>query len=337
MTRAKAKVGLTQKWIGYGILAVLGLIFVWLLVEQSRFNPAVLVATHPSQLQGRVQPLSGQALSATASLLPELSGFMPLTPIQSYGPENLSDKIDGKAELYLQAGFKEMACRSYILASRDGAHVEAFLYDMGSAPNAFAVFSGQRRPGSSSLLLTSHAYATTNALFFTKGRFYVEIVADRTSARLRDSLLAYAAALLAKIPSEAGATDVAALFPQEGLNADTVRLSAADAFGCQGFNNVLTGEYSLKGGKATAFLAPRDNSEQARAEARRYLDFLAANRYQKIQAQSAPEGATVLVLDNSFEMVFVKGRTLAGVHDADSLEAAQELAVKLQTALKGKP
>ena len=45
----------------------------------------------------------------------------------------------------------------------------------------------------------------------------------------------------------------------------------------------------------------------------------------------------MLGLDNSFEMVLVEGRTLAGVHDATSLAAALELAAQLQTALKGKP
>jgi len=199
------------------------------------------------------------------------------------------------------------------------------------------VFSGQRRPGSPSSPLTANAYATTNALFFTQGRFYVEIVADRASETLQSSLESYATALLAKMPAEGETKDAAALFPKEGLARDTVRLSAADTFGLEGLNNVLTGEYSLKGGKATAFVAVRDTPEQARAEARRYLDFLAANGYQKVQTPGSPEDTPVLVLDNSFEMVFVEGRTLTGVHDATTLAAALELAAQLQTALKGKP
>ena len=44
MARGKAKVGAAQKLTGYGILAVLGLITVGLLIQQSRFNPAVIVA-----------------------------------------------------------------------------------------------------------------------------------------------------------------------------------------------------------------------------------------------------------------------------------------------------
>jgi hypothetical protein len=142
-----------------------------------------MVASRGVQLPGQPQAVSGQA--ATAALLPEVSGFTPLAPIESYGPENLSDKIDGRAELYLSAGFQEMSCRSFTLSEAENAHVEVFVYDMGSAQNAYAVFSSQRRPGSADIPLTANAYATGNALFFSQARFYVEIVGDRDSAALQ--------------------------------------------------------------------------------------------------------------------------------------------------------
>ena len=138
-------------------------------------------------------------------------------------------------------------------------------------------------------------------------------------------------------PPQGETKNATALFPKEGLAADTVRLSAADTFGLEGFNNVLTGEYTLKSGKATAFVAQRDTPEQAQAEAKRYLDFLAANGYKKIQTPAPPGDLSVLSLDDSFEIVFVQGKTLAGVHDATSPAAALELAAKLRTELKGKP
>jgi hypothetical protein len=118
---------------------------------------------------------------------------------------------------------------------------------------------------------------------------------------------------------------------------ETVRLCATDTFGCEGLNNMLTGEYDLKAGKATAFVQVSDTPEKARAEAKRYLDFLTANGYQKVQAPGAPGDIEVLGLDNSFEMVFVEGRILAGVHDATTVPAALELAAKLRAGLKGKP
>ena len=336
MARGRTKVGAAQKLTGYGILALLGLIAVGLLVAQSRFNPAVIVAMRTPD-KGRPQAAAGQAQAATAALIPEVPGFTALTPIESYGPDNLSDKIDGKAELYLSANFKEMSCRSFGLGAGGETHVDVYLYDMVSAPNAYAVFSGQRRPGSPNSSLTANAYTTANALFFTQGRFYVEIVADRAAETLQKSLTSYATALLAKLPTQGATKNQAELLPKEGLALDSVRLSATDTFGLEGLNNVFTGEYSLKDGKATAFMARRDTPKQAQAEAKRYLDFLAANGYQKVQAPAPTGDLQVLVLDNSFEIVFVEARTLAGVHDATSLPAALELAAKLRTALKGKP
>ena len=339
MARGKTKVGTAQRLTGYVILTVLGLIMVGLLVQQTRFNPAVNVALH-APLRGQPQTGTGRTPAATAALIPEIEGFTPLAPSESFGPENLSDKIDGKAELYLPAGFKEMSCRSFGLGAAGQTHVEVYLYDMGAASNAFAVFSGQRRPGSPTLPLTANAYATANALFFTQGRFYVEIVADQSSETLQRSLEAYAKALLAKLPATAGEAQEkgpAVLFPKEGLAADTVRLCAADTFGCEGLVNVNTGEYSLKSGKATAFMARRGTPEQAWAEARRYLDFLAANGFKKVEAPGPPGDFQVLALEDSFEIVFVEGQTMAGVHDATSAAAALELAAKLRDHLKGKP
>jgi hypothetical protein len=336
MARRKAKVGTAQRLTGYGIIALLGLIIIGLLVRQARFNPAVRVALR-APMPGRTQSASGPSAAATAALIPEVSGFTPLAPGESFGPDNLSDKIDGKAELYLSAGFKEMSCRKFGLGTADKTYVEVFIYDMGSASNAFAVFSGQRRPGSASIPLTANAYATTNALFFTQARYYVEIVADRASESRQSPLVAYATALLAKLPAEGEARQATALFPKEGLAQDTVRLSATDTFGLEGLNNVLTGEYSLKSGKATAFVARRDKPERAQAEAKRYLEFLAANGYKKIETPGSPGDFQVLALDNSFEIVFVQDKTMAGVHDATSPEAALELAAKLQNELKGQP
>jgi hypothetical protein len=238
--------GLQERLAGYGILAVLGLITVWLLIQQSQFNPAVTVALRGGEVQGRIQSAAGSSLAATAALIPEVPGFTPRGSAQSFGPENLSDKINGKAELYLAAGFKEMSARSFTLDEAGQAHLEILVYDMGSPDNAYAVFSAQRRPGSPDIPLTAHAYATPNALFFTRGPFYVEMVADRAEAAIQGSLKEYAAALVAKMPSEGEVATPAGLFPPEGLTADSVRLSAADTFGLEGFNQVYTGEYALQ-------------------------------------------------------------------------------------------
>jgi hypothetical protein len=350
MARRKARVRPAQKWTGYGILTLLVLITAGLLIQQSRFNPAVGGGRRAPPAPGGGPPpppprgpgvspaAPGPTQPATARMFPQVPGFTSLGPVESFGPETLSDKIDGKAELYLAAGFKNMSCRSFNLGGAHGIHVDVYLYDMGTPNHAFAVFSEQRRPGSTTIPLTANAYTTPNALFFTRGRFYVEIVAAQTSGTLHQSLQAYATALLAKLPASGGGdANPAALFPPDGLARDTVRLSAADTFGLQGLNNVYTGEYRFKSGTATAFIAARPTPAAAQADAKRYLDFLAANGYKPEPAPPGLPEAKLLVLDDSYEIVMVRGKTLAGVHDATSREAALELAAKLQKALAGPP
>ena len=256
MARGKAKVGAAQKLTGYVILAVLGLITVGLLIQQSRFNPAVIVALRAPELTGRPQAAAGQAPGGHGGADPRGRRLHPPGPHGELRPGKplRQDRRQGRA-LPVRGLQRDVLPQLRSGGRADKTHVDVFLYDMGSAQNAYAVFSGQRRPGSPSSSLTANAYATTNALFFTQGRFYVEIVADRAAETLQKSLEAYATALLAKLPAEGETKDAAALFPKEGLARDTVRLCAADTFGCEGLNNMLTGEYSLKGGKATAFMA----------------------------------------------------------------------------------
>ena len=353
------RVSKEERMAGYAILAVLCAIALWLGMVQARYNPAVIVAMNAPKAKGRVA--SGQigqgagqesALAATAAFFPEVTGFSALTPIETYDPDTLSDKIDGKAELYLPAGFKEMSCRGYALGA---AHVDMYIYDMATPPGAFAVFSGQRRPGSADVALGDNAYATSNALFFSKGAYYVELVADRAAPELAANLATYATALLAALPAGeegAQAASESARFPKEGLKADTVRLSSSDTFGLEGFSAVYTAEYSLERGEATAFLAARTTPQEAQAQAAAYLAFLAANGYTELTSQGKPGPGTgtgaagssaapdtqgsmrLFALDASFEAVFVSDSTMAGVHDASSREAAEDLAARLATALR---
>lgn len=337
MTRSKIQVGAGEKKAGCAVLAVLAAVAVWLFVRQAQFNPAVIVAMNHPQGAARVivGKQSGPA-TLTASFLEDLQGYPALSPVESYNPETLSDKIDGKAELYLASGFQEMACRSFAAGDAGQARVEAFLYAMESPKDAFAVFSGQRRPGADQLSLTANAYATENAVFLTRDRFYIELVADHASPEIRPALESLAQALLTAMPRENSQTADADLFPAEGLHKDSMRLAVSDALGMEGLANVYTADYTLKNGEAGAFLAVRESADEARAQAEAYAKFLAANGFKKINPDGAPAGGTVMAMDNMVQVVMAKGRVLTGVHDSTNQEAALELAGALAKSLEEK-
>ena len=333
--RRKTVVSAAERAVGYSILAALCAVAIFVLAQQQRFNPAVLVALREGPLPGQPREDSSLPVSGAAALIPKgFAAFTPLSDIETFSPDNLSDKIDGKAELYLSSGFKEMACRSFALGPASASRVEISVYEMSSPRGAYAVYSGQRRAGSEPSVLARNSYFTGNALFFASGSFYVEIIADEASEAVKNAIEQIGGKMIELLPPETGKLEETALFPQGGLSPESVRLAATDAFGLEGFNDVFTAEYRSESGEASAFLSIRPTAEDAAARARSYLKFLADNGYLEVSAEGAPSGATVLSLDGSFEVVMVNGPILAGVHDATSLQAALELARDLEAQLR---
>jgi len=349
MTWKRKHIPTGEKAAGYAVLTVLAALAVWLGATQAHFNQAVLVAlSHPPGAdKTAVGARQAASASQTAAFLAALQEGTAASPVEVFNPETLSDKIDGKAELYLASGFREMASRAFTVnIGKDGPgapetlRVEVFLYAMESPEGAFAVFSGQRRAGGDPLAFAMNAYATENALFFAKDRYYAEFIADRAGPYARQALTALAQSLLASLPRESSKESAVAadsdLFPREGLRADSIQLAVSDALGMAGLENVYTAQYALPKGEAAAFLAVRESETAASAQAKAYVEFLTSMGFKETHPADAPAGVAVMAMDTMTQVVMTRGKILAGVHDAANRDAALELAGNLVKAIEKK-
>ncbi|MGB5421565.1 MAG: DUF6599 family protein, partial [Desulfobacterales bacterium] len=97
--------------LSFGILSVLALTAGVILMRQSHFNPAVLQLAADQVISG--SPAALPASQTAAALVPLPQDVSVLTGPETFGPDTLSDKIDGKAELYLSAGFKRLQCQRF--------------------------------------------------------------------------------------------------------------------------------------------------------------------------------------------------------------------------------
>ena len=153
--------------LGFLILAILALIGVMIFFQQFKFNPA---ATAQSALEEGLVPL------------PE--NFTEMTPLESFTPETLYEKINGQADLYLESGFLQLRSQRYVHTDDQDMWFEVFKYDMGTIENAFSVYSQQYRDDGHPLEWTQFAYSVANALFFVHGQDYIEMRAASTSEEL---------------------------------------------------------------------------------------------------------------------------------------------------------
>jgi len=316
-------------------LAFLVAIFLVILSVQSRFNPAVEnfapknIGTEASNTNEPADNLS----------IPLSAGIKTMSPPESFTPDTLSNKINGKAELYLSAGFVQLQAQRFRPIDDPEAWFEVFVYDMGTPSNAFAVYSTQRRKDVEKLPLAQHAYRTASALFFITGRHYVEMIAATRGEAVPPMLIALAKEYLGHVQedgqTEADASDPKSVFPTEGLIADSIALIAKDAFGFSRLDQVYTAQYRGPDMEMSLFISLRPSSKEAKTLAEAYRDFLIQFGGTEVTGpESSPlAGLFIIRIMDAHELIFSRGPYLAGVHMADDIAAAGKLAVKMDRKL----
>jgi hypothetical protein len=252
-----------------------------------------------------------------------------MNPLEWFGPDNLSDKINGKAELYLSAGFLALQCQRFVQDDDPESWMEAFVYDMGTVRQAFAVYSNQRRAEAKTLDLTPFSYHTQNALFFVHGRYYVEIIASVASEVIIDAMVSFGSNFVSKTPDEKETIHELDFFPREHLQEEGVVLLVSNAFGFDGMKNVFAGRYHVNGEELTAFLTETESGVAAKKLVTAYRAFLVENGGMDILVGSNLHRATLVKIMDTFDLFFPHGTYVVGVHEAQTQEAAEILALML--------
>jgi len=299
---------------------------------QFNYNPAVLQTG--SFLSPPAKDKDASLTALAKSIIPLPPGMVPLTLPETFDAQNLSDKINGKAELYLSAGF--VGLNSQRVKDRKDASlwIEAYLYDMGNGQNAFSVFSAQRREGAATLDLTPYAYRTQNALFLVHGSFYIEIIASEATDHAFNSMKLLAENFIHNTAAQTVTIQEKELFPVEGLVADSISLISTDAFGFDRLNQIYAAEYEFEQYQMMAFLSRRRETREAQDLASAYQKFLETFGGQTIDADLPIKNAKLVEILETYEIIFSCGPYIAGVREADNKELAIHLALQLYDKLR---
>jgi hypothetical protein len=333
--KVKTSTASKQTFVSLIILGVLAVITGGIFWAQFYNNPAVqalsfaLPAGDPGDTRVTAPPAS-----AEKPLISTPSGQSPLTPLETFDAETLSDKINGKAELYLSAGFIRLHSQRFKDEAAGDVWMEVFVYDMQSAQNAFSVFSAQRRQDARTLDLGQYAYQTQNAIFFSHGPFYVEIVASDVSETIVQSMLTFAEAFIETHPIKVQTIGEKELFPKGGLVQNSISLVSADAFGYDRFDQIFTATYKIEDTELMAYYSRRKTPREAEELASRYGDFLVEFGGKTDESDPGIKTAKMIQILDTYEIVFSHGPYLAGVREAADRQPAQELAMQLFNRIK---
>ncbi len=315
------------------ILGVLALTAAAMLIIQADFDPGEWTEQTAS-----VQPdrPGRDDMAASGDQDQDMAdGLDPISTAQQYDARTLSDKIDGKADLYLNAGFKGLSSRRFALTADRSRWMERYVYDMGGLRNAFAVFSAQRRANARLSALTPYAYQAGNGLFFVHGTNYVEIIAAEDSPEVQKAMNALAAAFIAShaVPAQELA-ELKLLPPDHRINSSTA-LESRSAFGIEGLDEVFTAAYAAGQSQALAFVSKRRSRGEAESLAEKFYAFWLEYGGEESTAPADPSGIRIVKILDNYEICMVHGDYLFGVHEAVDLTFGLDLVKQLQRNIAG--
>lgn len=323
----------SESLTGFVVLLLLSGIAVGIFLKQFHYDASLYTAPAGEGNPGAAASSGHSGGNPVDLPFSSPEGVTPLTPVETFGPGTLSDKINGKAELYLSAGFLNLQSRRFALEGAPEAWVEIFVYDMGSPRNAFAVFSSQRRTDGTDLEGVSLAYATPNALFLVQDRYYVEMVASAPHEALARVMETWTRDLLQKSSTDSGGLTEEKAFPPENLQAGSLTLLSSDVFGFEGLNNVFIAQYAVEGRFLSAFLSLRKTPEEAQRLAVDYHDFLLRSGGSDAAFPCEVPDCRVVQVFDTVEVFFSHGAFLAGVHEAEDAALGIEMAQRLYRRL----
>jgi len=309
------------------LLALLFLIGVGVFIKQSDFDMSRFGIDTTTTGLPSTYPAGELILS---SFVPD--GFKELSKAETYSPDNLYEKINGKAPLYIESGFVKLFTQRFISKEDESLWMELFVYDMANTRNAFSVYSVQRRADADilSLFHPSFGYRTDNALYFIHGKYYIESVGSSESAQLFKAITEVARKITRELAVDK-VTEIAelSLFPGENAVVGSAKLYLADAFGFDGLTDTFVRQYKLGDETITAFLSKRPDATDAEVVAASYLNFLIENGAKTKKAANKSLEGKVLDFYNTTEIVLSTGPFVVGIHEAENQHSAEELAIKL--------
>ncbi|MBF0438037.1 MAG: hypothetical protein HQL93_02840 [Magnetococcales bacterium] len=204
-------------------------------------------------------------LSSLAGFFPEqVAGLSRLGEMRRFGKENLHEYINGHAEFFIGAGFKELMVGEYGVPGEGvRPRVVVDLYDMGKPLYAFGVVTGEGVSDAREVAIGEMGFLDSRGLRFIFGPFYLKMTAFEDNAPLEAMAKAVVQAM-----GKAGGQGVQTFrFPEFGTVRAT-RFIKDNYRGLDFFDQVVERSFQWEERVVQAFIVGSSEQESREMESR---------------------------------------------------------------------
>ncbi|UCG16105.1 MAG: hypothetical protein JSV19_12500 [Phycisphaerales bacterium] len=293
----------------------------------------MLAAARPAVAVSAVEP-AGQGETAPALPEVDLAGWGPPGDIRIFTPENLWQKIDGRADSYLSFHMVRMTFGTYRNSRDPERFIDVYWYDMGESDNAFGIYRTEMGSRREPVDIGRDGYASPGGVFFWKGRHYVRVEAADDGEDLAAAAVVIARTLARGVVGEGKPLWAEALLPAADRVEGSFAYQATDAFSLDFLRDTFSADYTVGGEAFTTFVHRAPDAEQAGRVFVAYAKFF--EEYGSLIKREARDGFDLLVGSSGgvTDAVFVVGRYIGGVSGAESASLAERRAISFAQALK---
>jgi hypothetical protein len=219
--------------------------------------------------------LAGQAPAQTPenihSYLPAIKDWSISPEIEVFDSDNLYERINGAAPLFLENNFREMTSLIY---TRGDEYITIQAYRHASPEDAFGMYASERSSDMTSYPgIGGEAQGDDYGLFFFANRIYVKMSANAKSETVTNAFKEIAGGLAAKIDTNASYPDIFKLFPEDGLIHHTQAYITQNYIGHEFLKPAYTADYDFDGQKFQLFVIDGKTKDGAKKVLDDYFGF----------------------------------------------------------------
>ncbi|MDL2213408.1 hypothetical protein LJC21_02085 [Bacteroides sp. OttesenSCG-928-E20] len=213
--------------------------------------------------------VAAQTPEQIKSWLPAIDGWVISDKVEVFTPDNLFNRINGSAPLFLENNFKEMTALEY---TRGEEYITIQVYRHGSAEDTFGMYASERSPDMNFFAIGGEAQGDDTNLYFFVDNVYVKMWANGSDA-LGGVVKDIATGLAQQINPDATYPVLIKLFPIEGKLPYSEVYITSNYIGHTFLNGVYTSNYEVDGQLFQAFLIDAKTVDGAKSILADYFRF----------------------------------------------------------------
>jgi hypothetical protein len=217
----------------------------------------------------------GQAFAQTPqelhAALPAIDSWTISSDIEVFNRDNLYERINGAAPLFLENNFQEMTSLVYT-QGEDYITIQAYRH--ATPEDAFGMYASERS-GDMTFYpeIGGEAQGDDYGLFFFAGCIYVKMSASSEGESIANAFKEIAKGLAGKIDANAGYPVIFNSFPAEDLIPHTQSYITQNYIGHEFLKPAYTANYSFNGKKIQAFIINGKTKEGIQQILNEYFNF----------------------------------------------------------------